>query len=367
MHLEESTSRPMPLPHAAVIERFLDWGVALGGLWLIGGLHLDGWAHRHIRMETFFTPWHAVLYSGFAVTAAVVGLGFLDGLRRGRAWQRALPAAYASAYRTALLGAILFLIGGLADMTWHTLFGIEVSLEALLSPPHLLLAFSAGLLITGPLRAALYRQVERGPQGEQSSPGIPALLSTINLVALLAFFTQYVHPFIELSQRFVPDGLSFVMMPVGQPQMVGAVMLQSAILMGAVLLLVRIFRLPFGSLTLLFTLTTGLAVSMTENWGMISIALVGGLAADVLARLLRPGERANAARLARDWATRLFAFLVPAVLYLIFFAAFHLEGVLGLAPELTVWSLELWGGTVLLAGFAGWLLSYAFFPSVVEP
>src|SRR5437588_240720 len=38
---------------------------ALGG-WLIGGVYLDGWAHRHrANLETFFTPWHAVLYAGF--------------------------------------------------------------------------------------------------------------------------------------------------------------------------------------------------------------------------------------------------------------------------------------------------------------
>ena len=34
-----------------------DWvAVALAG-WLIGGLHLDGWAHNHHpEMESFFTP-----------------------------------------------------------------------------------------------------------------------------------------------------------------------------------------------------------------------------------------------------------------------------------------------------------------------
>ena len=349
MQLEKSTSAPSSISHAVISTRVLDWGVALGGLWLIAGLHLDGWAHRHIHMETFFTPWHAVLYSGYAVTALVVGLGFLVGLRQGKPWRTALPRAY----RTALIGAILFLIGGVADMTWHTLLGIEVSLEALLSPPHLLLAFSAGLLITGPLRAALYRPGDRG------SPGLPALLSVSSLVALAAFFTAYDHPFIELSNRFASSTLAFVMAPVDQAQMVGAILLQSAILMGAVLLLVRRFRLPFGSLTLLFTLTTTLAVSMKENWGMIPIALLAGLISDFLVQVLRPGE---GGRSARGGHTRLFAFLVPALLYLLFFAAFQLEAMLGWSFELADWSLEMWGGTVILAGFTGWLLSYAFFP-----
>ena len=38
--------------------------------WFVGGVYLDGWAHIHIpRLETFFTPWHGVLYSGYLVSA----------------------------------------------------------------------------------------------------------------------------------------------------------------------------------------------------------------------------------------------------------------------------------------------------------
>src|SRR3954454_17656101 len=47
-----------------------DLFVALATLWLAGGLFLDGWAHSHVpTLETFFTPWHGVLYSGYAVLA----------------------------------------------------------------------------------------------------------------------------------------------------------------------------------------------------------------------------------------------------------------------------------------------------------
>src|SRR5438445_725148 len=38
--------------------------------WLILGLFVDGWAHNHQKPESFFTPWHALLYSGFLATAA---------------------------------------------------------------------------------------------------------------------------------------------------------------------------------------------------------------------------------------------------------------------------------------------------------
>lgn len=45
------------------------------GLWLVLGLFTDGWAHVNLPgLESFFTPWHAVLYSGFGATAAWIAL-----------------------------------------------------------------------------------------------------------------------------------------------------------------------------------------------------------------------------------------------------------------------------------------------------
>ena len=43
----------------------------LGAL-LVGGVLTDAWAHtnRLSTLENFFTPWHAMLYTGFAATAA---------------------------------------------------------------------------------------------------------------------------------------------------------------------------------------------------------------------------------------------------------------------------------------------------------
>src|SRR5215469_12275517 len=34
---------------------------------VVGGVFLDGWAHNHGKVDqSFFTPWHALLYSAFA-------------------------------------------------------------------------------------------------------------------------------------------------------------------------------------------------------------------------------------------------------------------------------------------------------------
>jgi len=38
--------------------------------WVVAGIALDAWAHQTARLETFFTPWHGVLYSGFVALMA---------------------------------------------------------------------------------------------------------------------------------------------------------------------------------------------------------------------------------------------------------------------------------------------------------
>lgn len=55
---------------SAVLERRDEWAVAFFGTWMIAGLFLDGWSHGVNKPETFFSPWHGVLYSGFAAASS---------------------------------------------------------------------------------------------------------------------------------------------------------------------------------------------------------------------------------------------------------------------------------------------------------
>ena len=72
-----------------------DWLMAGLGAWLIGGLYLDGWAHIHVpNLESFFTPWHAVLYSGYLAGAAALGATFWRYRRQGAPRSTALPPGY---------------------------------------------------------------------------------------------------------------------------------------------------------------------------------------------------------------------------------------------------------------------------------
>src|SRR5207244_10741815 len=107
--------------------------------------------------------------SSFFATGIVLVSVLLANQARGYRGWAVLPAGY----QGALLGAAIFLLGGAADMGWHTFFGFERSMDALMSPTHLILAGGIGLIVSGPLRAAWRR-----PAGERGWAALlPVLLS----------------------------------------------------------------------------------------------------------------------------------------------------------------------------------------------
>lgn len=318
-----------------------DWVVVALALWMIGGVHLDAWAHHQYEVETFFTPWHGVLYSGFLALAAVLVGTYVNNLRQGYNWRYAMPVGY----ELSLIGTVIFLAGGFGDMLWHALFGIEVGIDALLSPTHLLLGYGSALVVTGPLRAAWRRP---GDVSQSWKGFTPALLSLALLLAELSFFTAYAHPLsdtiVAMGHRPFTDADVFTIQGLG----ISAILLQSAIMIGVILLVVRRWRLPIGGLTLIITVAYGLTVSIHENFFLIPFEILAGLAAEILYWWLKPS-------LGRPISFRWFAFGVPVVFYALYFLTLALTGGIW-------WSPNLWSGTILLAGTTGWLLSYAFLP-----
>src|SRR5205085_11730046 len=64
-------------------------------IWLMAGAYLDAWAHRHLtQLETFFTPWHAVLYSGMPALLIFLATTALRNQARGNEPDRMLPTGY---------------------------------------------------------------------------------------------------------------------------------------------------------------------------------------------------------------------------------------------------------------------------------
>ena len=336
-----------------------DWLYTVLGTWLIGGVFLDGWAHNHGKVDkSFFTPWHAVLYSGYLAVAIFLAVTLIRNHAKGHAWSKAVPPGYGAS----VVGAAIFAIGGVGDLLWHTLFGIEKGIEGEISPSHLTLALGGFLMLSGPLRAA-WRQ--RNPDAAQRwATLLPALLSLVYLFSLLVFFTQFADPIthsradLNISQIvifFSPSG-SDTEASLSTKLGVASILLQSAILMGIVLLAVRRWRLPLGSFALIFALN-GLMVSFLAGSApaLATLILSGliGLAADLLNLLLKPSEQ-------NLLGLRVFAFLVPVVNYIVYFAALFV-----IAGNIA-WSVHLWTGSIVMAGVVGLLLSYLLVPPQVS-
>jgi len=166
-----------------------DWAFIGLSIIFIAGLWVDAWAHFHAQVDaSFFTPWHFLFYSAFGMTALFTGVNQWRNLNKGYAFRRALPEGY----WLALVGVMIFSVGGVGDMIWHTLFGIETGSEALTSPSHITLAVGMCLVFTGPLRAAWLRGNVRGWRNLG-----PAIVSAALLLTMLAFFTSYAHPLVN--------------------------------------------------------------------------------------------------------------------------------------------------------------------------
>jgi hypothetical protein len=126
----------------------------LCGLLLVTGMMTDAWAHSNLlgqlQREGFITPWHVVLYGGFTCSAVwTVALRF----RHRPSAQQGLAEGWPAGYGLGALGVLIFGIAGVCDGLWHTVFGVEAGLAAILSPSHLLLGVGAVLVLTSPLRS----------------------------------------------------------------------------------------------------------------------------------------------------------------------------------------------------------------------
>lgn len=322
-----------------------DWIVTILCTVLVSGIYLDGWAHFHGKVDqSFFTPWHAALYSGFVVAAAFLFLSFIRNRMKGSPWRESLPAGYG----VSLLGAVIFGVGGVLDLIWHTLFGIEQSVDALLSPTHLILALGVVLIVTGPLRAAWIRFPRATGYGWLKL--LPTVLSVTLILSIFTFFTEYAHPLVNTwaANSMHAAGHTTVAPFFSQSLGITSILFQAALLMALVLLLLRRWTLPFGSLTLIFTLNATFMSVLTDHYALVLAALVAGLIADVLVWRFKPS-------LTRLVEFRIVAFAIPAIFYGLYFLDLLLTNGIG-------WSINLWMGSIVLSGIIGLLLSYLLLP-----
>lgn len=356
----ESAELSLPVMNRKVLvssQRF-DWTMIVVSVWWLGGLFIDGWAHSNIpQLETFFTPWHAVLYSGYLAVALTLLIKVLQNLRQivqeadgvAPSWtkivKRSLPdnrwlQAIPRGYELTALGLIIFFFSGIGDMTWHILFGFERSTEALLSPTHLGLALGLGLALSGPLRAA-WRRFESAPSWRQLGPAIFSLTLTFSL---LTFFMEYGSPLINLwplnnSSISPTNGIS-------------TILLSTALTMGFVLLVLCRWKLPSGTFTFMLGLN-GAAMAIFYPKALIvsfPTGLLGGFAFDLLYRFVQPVPE-------QPVSVRLFAFLAPLAFYILYFVDLTITGPILLNTGI-LWSTPFLAGAPIIAGIASFLLSY---------
>ncbi len=312
----------------------------LGGTWLTLGLFIDGYAHANIidtATEDFFTPWHGIFYSGFMFTA-----GWISWLMYRRRQPGPLRAWIPEGYGWAVVGLIVFAIGGVGDMIWHTIFGVEVGIDALLSPTHLLLLFGLIVLLAAPMRATI------GTDG----PVWIAVASMTSLVLLASFFTTFAHP---LSNTWT-FGLPARNDDIWAAWTVAGIIV-STLIMGAsaLYLLQRFDKLPFGFLTVMWAVpAVGEAYSLGSTPGAAIVGgVVGGLVADGLfaATSTRPLRQRAGLALSGGIVALWSAWTV----------AGYLWGPNGFELE-----TEIWSGQIALSGLVMVALTMLAFPTSTD-
>ena len=145
-------------------------------IWFFSGAWIDSSAHTYLidDIETFFTPWHALLYSGYAFSVLVVV--YIKNKMKD--------------YKVdvGVLGAVVFGIGGASDAIWHTLFGIETGVEPLITPSHLMLFLGSFLMLDYVFTAR--------PSKEKLDNA--AIFSAATSYGLVMFITLFINPFLNI-------------------------------------------------------------------------------------------------------------------------------------------------------------------------
>jgi hypothetical protein len=318
------------------------------GLWLIVGVFIDGWAHGHLdsTLETFFTPWHAILYSGYIASALWLVWLIYRNLKKGHVGLRnAIPNGYGLGF----IGTIIFAIGGVLDALWHILLGIEVGIEALYSPTHLLLFLGGALIVTSPFRTLW---IELGPSPHLKEL-IVALLSIAMGTSVTAFFAMNFWAFNAFNPTdqfdYVTDvNLKTFITEQSQISGIAGILITNAILILPLIWLARRWIMPFGSYTILLTLPMLLMCVLDANFTMTIIGIISGLIADLIYKLWRVKPTIA-------YKNHTMFTIVPFCLFSMYFL------VLQLTTSGILWKPVFWGGSIVLTMLSGLTLStFAF-------
>lgn len=322
------------------------------GIWFVLGLFLDAWAHANVpQLESFFTPWHAVFYSGFAATGVWILWTVWCNIQRGRTGIAAVPRGYG----LTMVALPLFAVSGFADFLWHTFLGIESTTDIFFSPSHLGLITSMVIILTSPLRSAWAD--ESMPDEPSMRRLLPAALTTAFATTLVLLFLTYGNALVWGPKNIV-EAFSVLDGPTVGPiagDLAVRMAVTTVVLLAPLLLLARRWRIPFGTATILFTASGTISGALTglRNVSTLLTIVAAGLVVDLLARWLRP----NASRRDAYW---LFGALAPLCIWTLYLAV--ASAVMGRLPAVA----ELWTGAPIVFALVGWLLAALMLPTAVR-
>lgn len=256
------------------------WIMLVASAWLVTGLQLDAYAHATTpELETFWTPWHAVLYSGIAASGLTLVWLLRPRLPRIPTYESVL--ALPNALRVPILGMAFLLVGGGIDTLWHNVFGIEQGLEIFVSPSHELIILGMVLVAVGP---ALMTSTPRLGLADGALVTISALL------AVLPLHIYSLHANV-LGTIYFGHGENPVRIYSTDAQIFHGYVFSTVLLLLPIILIGRRWSLPPGVPTVLVALPA-LAMHLMflseEPWWMSLTVAAAAAGAELVIRVVAP-------------------------------------------------------------------------------
>ena len=240
---------------------------------LVTTVGLAGDISRHLldpaslaKGNDFLSGWHLVLYGGVFSVGLWLGLG---AVRRGPAYVRAAPAT--------AIGFAILSFGGVFDAGWHKVFGTEAAVEALVSPPHLVVFAGLVFLLSSPIVILWKRPVRR----LGLVPSIAVAVSIVSVVLVTSLFTGFLTPLVaglSLGGSVEPV-VGSSLDPYYQVRGLGiAIWTVSVVVAMATVVLVR-FRPMYGTMAVSFALI-GLPALISTRLQDPAVTVITGYNAD---------------------------------------------------------------------------------------
>ena len=253
-----------------------DYAVGICSVWISAGFFLDAWAHGHVPVESFFTPYHGVFYSGMLAMVIVLAAFWLR--------HRGLPPGY----RFAILGIPVFVLAGIGDLCWHLLLGIEEGVDALLSPTHQCLGLGIFILSSGPIRSVIRDRLNSASLATQ----FPLVLGLATWLILVHFGTAYAFdpgagrtnapPLSDaMSRQYLTTlAIGYYKISIG----VLIAIFQAIVMTGFALWAAARIRLRAGSFTLFYLLgNVPAAAAFTNHTPLLGVTILQSLLTGVIA------------------------------------------------------------------------------------